>query len=53
MCEPGFGWSLRMTVKRLASTTRLTRQGSSTAVTLSREILNAAGVERGDDVPIG
>lgn len=36
--------------KRLTSTTRLTRQGNSTAVTLSREVLNAAGLERGDEV---
>lgn len=36
--------------ERLTSTTRLTRQGNSTGVTLSRELLNAAGLERGDEV---
>lgn len=33
-------------------TTRLTRQGNSTALTLSREILRDAGLDRGDRVVV-
>lgn len=36
--------------RRLTSTTRLSRQGNSTGVTLPRELLSAAGLERGDEV---
>lgn len=31
---------------------QLTRQGNSTGVTLTREVLLAAGLERGDDVTL-
>lgn len=36
--------------ERFTSTTRLTRQGNSTGVTLPREALSVAGLERGDEV---
>ncbi|MDX1574620.1 MAG: AbrB/MazE/SpoVT family DNA-binding domain-containing protein [Kiloniellales bacterium] len=36
--------------KRLEGRARLTRQGNSTGVTLTKELLNAAGLERGDEV---
>jgi putative addiction module antidote len=34
------------------STTKLTRIGNSTGLTLSREVLTAAGLARGDDVSV-
>lgn len=40
------------TARRLTSTTRLTKQGNSTGVTLSREVLSATGLERGDEVVV-
>ena len=34
------------------TTTKLTRVGNSTGVTLSREVLRSAGLARGDDVVV-
>ena len=36
----------------IKTTTKLTRVGNSTGLTLSREVLRAAGLERGDDVVV-
>lgn len=37
---------------RLQTTTKLARQGNSTGVTLSKEVLGAAGLARGDEVSL-
>jgi antitoxin component of MazEF toxin-antitoxin module len=41
-----------MAIAMTTSTTKLTRIGNSTGLTLSREVLTGAGLARGDDVSV-